>query len=96
MRNGSGGSVKRRSRSCPPDAPWWRVVRAGGHLIVAGDLRFAQIVMRESEGIELSLTVPPSRIVQADEVRSVAFHMSVRRRTNEQLSRSFVRVSWLG
>ena len=34
-----------------------------GHLIVAGDLRFAQIVMLESEGIVLNLTVPPKRIL---------------------------------
>lgn len=50
-------------KKCPPDVPWWRVVRAGGHLIVAGDFRFAQIVMLESEGIELSLTVPLRRIL---------------------------------
>lgn len=50
-------------RKCPPDVPWWRVVREGGHLIVAGDLRFAQIVMLEAEGIKLNLTVPPRRIL---------------------------------
>ncbi len=50
-------------KKCPPDVPWWRVVRAGGHLIGAGDLRFAQIVMLESEGIELNLSVPAKRIL---------------------------------
>ena len=48
---------------CPPDVPWWRVVRAGGHLIVAGDFRFAQIVMLEAEGINLNLSVPARRIL---------------------------------
>lgn len=50
-------------KTCPPDVPWWRVVQAGGHLIGAGDLRFAQIVMLETEGIKLNLTVPPKRIL---------------------------------
>ena len=50
-------------KKCPPDVPWWRVVRSGGHLIDAGDLRFAQIVMLESEGIELNLMVPRQRIL---------------------------------
>ena len=56
-------AVGRALKKCPPDVPWWRVVQAGGHLIVAGDFRFAQIVMLESEGIKLNLTVPPRRIL---------------------------------
>ena len=50
-------------KKCPPDVPWWRVVQAGGHLIVAGDFRFAQIVMLEAERIKLNLMVPPRRIL---------------------------------
>jgi len=61
--DGTALAVGSALRQCPPDVPWWRVVRAGGHLIVAGDFRFAQIVMLESEGIELSLTVPSRRIL---------------------------------
>ncbi len=58
-RRAVGDAVKK----CPPDVPWWRVVRAGGHLIAAGDFRFAQIVMLEIEGIKLRLTVPPRRVL---------------------------------
>lgn len=60
---GAALAVGEALKQCPSDVPWWRVVQAGGHLIVAGDLRFAQIVMLESEGIELSLTVPGRRIL---------------------------------
>ena len=37
--------------------------RHAATFIVAGDLRFAQIVMLESEGIKLSLAVPAKRIL---------------------------------
>ena len=60
---GAALAVGEALKKCPSDGPWWRVVQAGGHLIVAGDLRFAQIVMLESEGIELNLTVPLKRIL---------------------------------
>ena len=43
--------------------PWWRVVQAGGHLNSAGEFRYAQIVLLESEGVKLNLTVPPRRIL---------------------------------
>ena len=60
---GAARAVGEAVKTCPPDVPWWRVVKAGGHLIGAGDFRFAQIVMLEIEGVKLKLTVPPRGIV---------------------------------
>ena len=37
---GTALAVGEALKKCPPDVPWWRVVQARGHLIVAGDLRF--------------------------------------------------------
>lgn len=62
-RPGASQGVGQALKGCPNEVPWWRVVQAGGHLNPAGEFRYAQIVLLESEGVKLNLTVQPRRIL---------------------------------
>ena len=65
-------AVGKALNRCPPDVPWWRVVRKDGGLIDVRESRkssehrdvhvqYAQIALLIMEGVEISMKVPRKR-----------------------------------